>query len=132
LNFVEGCPPWIIYRGTVPARFLVALSMSFPLVGRLHFCMQLSVVAVVNKILGCCRVLGGRVWWIFSTSPGCHTLSNAWLISRNTAEQYSRFSSALLMSSASRWHCWMVEWAFLNPNWCSGSQSWKCVSLLNL
>jgi hypothetical protein len=59
-----------MYRGTVPARFLVALPTSFALVERLHFCMQLSVVAVVNKILGCCRILGVEFGEFLVRVPG--------------------------------------------------------------
>jgi hypothetical protein len=57
LNLSEGCPPWIRCRGAVPARFLVALPITFGLVGRLRCCMLLSDSSAVNKILGCCRIL---------------------------------------------------------------------------
>jgi hypothetical protein len=43
-------------RGAVLGRFLVALPMTFALVGRLRFYMGLSVAADANKILGC-RIL---------------------------------------------------------------------------
>ena len=31
-----------------------------------------------------------------------------------------------------RWHCWIVEWAFLNSNWWDGIQSWEWGSLNSL
>jgi len=53
-------------------------------------------------------------------------------MSRNTAVRNSCPSSALLMLSDKRWHYWIVEWALLNPNWCSGTQSCKCVYSVSL
>ena len=66
----------------------------------------------------------------FNNSPGCPTLSNAWLTSKYAAVQYSWFSIALLIASVMRWHCYTVEWACRNPGcWC-GIQSCGFKSLL--
>jgi len=46
---------------------------------------------------------------ILKKSPGCQTLSKAWLMSRKAAIQYWWFSVALFMVSARRWHCCIVE-----------------------
>jgi hypothetical protein len=45
----------------------------------------------------------------------CQTLSNAWLLSRNTAEQYFWASNALSIVSVSLWHCWIVECSLRKP-----------------
>jgi hypothetical protein len=74
----------------------------------------------------------GRIFLILKSSPGCQTLSNAWLTSKSAAVQNWWFSRALLMVSATRWHCYIVEWACLKPNWWFGIQSWRFDSLLIL
>jgi hypothetical protein len=67
------------------------------------------------------KYLGGSVRLIFTSKPLCHTLSNAFVTSRNAAVQYCWFSMALLMTSTMRWHCCTVEWCPLKPNWWSGT-----------
>jgi hypothetical protein len=47
------------------------------------------------------KQLEGKILLILDSSPGCHTLSNAWLTYRNAAVQYCWFSIALLMTSLS-------------------------------
>jgi hypothetical protein len=71
----------------------------------------------------------GRVCLIFSRRPWCQTLSNAWLTSRKTAEQYCRSSNALFIMSVRRWHCCIVECGFRYPNWCLVIHVWNCVAL---
>ena len=79
-----------------------------------------------------CQLLGydsnsgkndGRWFFILYNSPGCQTLSKAWLTSRNTDVQYSLLFKALRMVWVILWHCWIVEWARRNPNWWWGIQS---------
>ena len=70
----------------------------------------------------------GKVYCILSR-PVCQTLSNAWLISKNTAEQYFWSSNALSMVSVSRWHWWIVECFFRNPNWCDAIHGFNTFDL---
>jgi hypothetical protein len=76
----------------------------------------------------------GRIFLILKSSPGCQTLSNAWLTSKNAAVENWWFSRALLMVSATRWHCCIVEWACLKLNWWFGIQLKELLQegLLNL
>jgi hypothetical protein len=55
------------------------------------------------------KLLEGKILLISNSSPGCHTLSNAWLTSKNAAVQYWWFSIALLMTYVRRWHCCTVQ-----------------------
>ena len=96
---------------------------------------EVSLLHAVTNYLFCkydfrrLKYAGGTVCLIFSRRPWCHTLSNAWLTSKKTAEQYCWSSNALFIVSVRRWHCCIVEFAFRKPNWCRGIHSWKCVSL---
>jgi hypothetical protein len=58
----------------------------------------------------------GRCFLILYKSPGCQTLSKAWLTSENTDVQYSLLFMALRMEWIIWWHCWIVEWGRQNPN----------------
>jgi hypothetical protein len=55
------------------------------------------------------KQLEGEILLILNSSPGCHTLSNAWLKSKNAAVQHCWFSIALLKTSLMRWHCCTVQ-----------------------
>jgi len=55
------------------------------------------------------KELESKILLILNTSPGCHTLSNAWLTSKNAAVQYCWFSIALLMMSVMWRNCCTVE-----------------------
>lgn len=72
----------------------------------------------------------GSSFLSLKSSPSCHTLSNAWLISRKTAEQNCLLSSARLIVSVIRCICYMVPWRPRNPNWWKGITSDKCVRIL--
>jgi hypothetical protein len=54
---------------------------------------EVSLLYLVTKYLSCKydqssgKNPGGRVRLILSKSPGCQALSNAWLMSKKTAEQ---------------------------------------------
>ena len=63
------------------------------------------------------------VFLILCNSPGCPTLSKAWLTCMNTDVQYSLLLMASRMVWVIGWHCWIVEWARINPNWRWGIQS---------
>jgi hypothetical protein len=54
-------------------------------------------------ILIFCNMLGEGFILILNKRPGCHTLSNACVMSRNAAEQYCFFSKVSLIISVIRW-----------------------------
>lgn len=54
----------------------------------------------------------------------CHTLSEACRTSRRTE---LTFKMVFASHQLQRWHCWILEWLLLNPNWCFAIHS--CINL---
>jgi hypothetical protein len=70
----------------------------------------------IRHEFGRMKYLEGRVLLILNSSSRCHTLSNAWLTSKNKTVNYCSFSIASLMISLILLHCCTVHWACRNPN----------------